>query len=142
MTTQIHDTILLDDKLYNIISAKGKGLITPQLFRIYPKMIDKVSCKDHLSEYWMINDCLVLAKMKIGQTKKTKAIKGILPDETNTYQDLDLWARFTGNLSIGRDLIEGADPRVLSSYQIAKEIFFENGEVMVYQDISSDPKGE
>ncbi len=137
MTAQIHDKVLLDGKMYDIFSSKGKGLITPQLYGIYPKMIDKVSFKDHFSEYWLINDCLVLAKMRIGETKRTKKIKGISPDEDNTYNNVDLWARFTGNLQIVRELIEGQDPLDVSSYKTAKEIFFEDGEVMVYQDISN-----
>ena len=142
MTGPTRDTILYEGDLYDIVDVNGDGMITPNMYNMYPGYISKDCKRDYISKYVLLDGFLLLADMQIGPlTGETpKRIQGKTPDESNTYRDANVWSRFTGSLRIARNpkknSTEQASADADLQYETTLDILFQDGEFLLARDIS------
>lgn len=145
MTGPTRDTILYEGELYDIIAVNGDGMITPQMYNMYPGYISKDCKREYISKYVLLDGFLLLADMQIGPlTGETpKRIQGKTPDESNTYRDANVWSRLTGSLRIARNpkekRTEQATAKAGAQYATMLDILFQDGEFLLARDISGEP---
>jgi hypothetical protein len=144
MTVPMHDTILYEGSIYDIISVNGDGLITPQMYNMFPGFIGPDCKRDHISKYVLLDGFLLLVDMKIGPLtgETAKRIQGKTPDESNTYREANVWSRFMGSLKIARNPkkkgSEQAGKKDETAYETVLDILFQDGEFLLARDMSDD----
>jgi hypothetical protein len=144
MTSYVHDTILYDGEVYDIVKVNGEGWVTPALFQMYPKLIDMECKREHISTYQVLVNYIMLEEMVIGElpNKRYKRIHGKMPDENNRYSELNFWSRFNGSIRIARKPLATSEkkkgPRVDTDYEIVKDILFQTGEMLLDKDVSEE----
>jgi hypothetical protein len=144
MTATMHDTILYEGELYDIISVNGDGLITPQMYNMFPGFISSDCTRDHISKYVLLDGFLLLADMKIGPLtgETAKRIQGKTPDENGTYREVNVWSRLMGSLKVARNPkkkgSEQAGNNDEAAYETVIDILFQDGELLLTRDMSDD----
>jgi hypothetical protein len=142
MTATMHDTILYEDELYDIIKVNGDGLITPQMYHMFPGFISSDCIRDHVSKYVLLDGFLLLLDMKIGPLtgQTAKRIQGKTPDDSGTYREVNVWSRFIGSLKIARNPKkkgnEQAGNNDETAYETVTDILFQEGELLLARDMS------
>ena len=142
MTGPIRDTILYEGELYDIIAVNGDGLITPQMYNMYPGFIGKDCKREYISKYMLLDGFLILVDMQIGPLtgETAKRIQGKTPDESNTYRDANVWSRLTGSLRIARNqkgkISEQSTAEADPQYDTLLDLLFQDGEFLLARDIS------
>jgi hypothetical protein len=145
MTTSMHDTILYEGYVYDIINVNGDGLITPQMYNMFPGFIGSDCKRDHISKYVLLDGFLLLVDMKIGPLtgQTAKRIQGKTPDESNTYREVNVWSRLMGSLKIARNPkkegSEQAGKKDETDYETVIDILFQDGEFLLAREMSDKP---
>ena len=148
MTAPTNDTILYEGNIFDIINVNGKGLITPQLYNMFPGFIGPDCKRDHVSKYMVLDGFLLLVDMKIGPLKSQtpKRIQGKTPDENSTYREVNVWSRLMGSLKIARNPkkegSEQAGDRDETAYETVLDILFQDGEFLLERDMSDQTSEE
>lgn len=139
---EIKDAVfdLSSEELGNAIEEEG--LITPQFFGMRPHSISTACWRGFHSTYEILNEELFLKEMIVGDVNSGhKSIQGVMPilnkDGEFCYQNLKVITRFTGRITLGKDLIDFfdiLDPEM--SFRTLLKMTFYKGKLAAIQDLS------
>ncbi|MBD3196006.1 MAG: hypothetical protein GF317_13190 [Candidatus Lokiarchaeota archaeon] len=110
MTGQIHDTCVLNNETYEIVRIKGDNLPKPENYGLNPRMASTACRRGYVMHYSLLDSQIYLDSIDI-RTDNPKPIQENSPLENEglgfnyKYQKLHIPIEFTGEISLGTDLI-------------------------------------
>ena len=159
MTAQMHDIILINEKVFSIVGVYGGELFKPQSVGITPFSVITSCWRGYVCQYKVSNDKLLLDELQVFTrmesvptqeqtfvTQKAPSIKGVSPTGNhpifnNFYEGVELEIPFTGNILAGDGFIQslyvhmGFHPAW--KYQTVLELTIDHGTVLGIRDISA-----
>ncbi len=143
MTAQVPDTLLYNDKPYDLTGMEGSGLPSPDDFGMQPVMMHTACYRGFYCTYVIRDEQLYLSGLTVrSESGEYPPVNGVHPQidpyGTGTYEDIHLPVSFSGRLRLGGDFIQNEYIHMgfqsPSAYKTVLELAFEGGHLVSVTD--------
>lgn len=155
MTAQIPETVIFEDKEFELCGLKGKDPFKPTAHGLDPKPLDTACWRGFVCTFAVREMRLILEELEVGvrpwgpedrEPSELPAISGVVaePDpETGTmvYRSMEHHLDFTGRMLIGREFIDRLYVHMgfqaPYTYREVVELVFDGGKLVDSRDLST-----